>query len=74
MKNNHRRLKAVLKMFPAETFFSASFNNYDCTLIAYYSPQVVRLVLDNKFKVSESTSTEFLKFRRGNVLIAIAEK
>ena len=74
MKNNYRRVSALLKMIPVNNFFSVNFGNYDCNLLAYYSPQMITKVLNCKFKIVEDGSSDFLKFRRGNVQILISEK
>ena len=74
MKKNYRRLTALLKMIPAEKFFSVNLGNYDVNLLAYYSPQIVIEVLNHKFNVVEEEDGHFLKFRRGNVYILITEK
>lgn len=74
IKQNYRRVKATLKMIPESNFFSVNFGNYDCNLIAYYSPQILTKVLSCKFKVVEDNDSDFLKFRRGNVTISITEK
>jgi hypothetical protein len=74
MKNNYRRVSALLKMIPVNNFLSVNFGNYDCNLIAYFSPQIMTKVLSHKFKVVEDNDSHFLKFRRGNITISITDK
>jgi hypothetical protein len=72
MKNNQRRLMAVLKMIGYKNLISASFGKYDCTIIANYSPEFVATVLRHKFIVNEKETGQMLLFNRGNVRIAIS--
>jgi hypothetical protein len=72
MKNNHRRLMAVLRMIGYSGVIFASFGKYDCTVIANYSPQMISKILNCKFKVKEADSTTTLFFERGNVTILVS--
>lgn len=73
MKNNHRRLKALFKLIPEESFFSVNYGNYDITLIAFYSPGLVARIQRNKFRYSETVYSDFLKYQRGKISILITE-
>ena len=72
MKNNYRRIKALLKMFPdIELFYVVDIRRYSNTLQAEYNPKLSLTILSLKFKSIGIDKNGFTCFQRSNITITL---
>jgi hypothetical protein len=72
MKNNQRRLKALLKMIPESNFKKTIVEKDCCILLGDYSRELCAKIMGCKFKASVDKSTGILLFSRGLIRIALS--
>jgi hypothetical protein len=71
MKNNYRRLNAILKLFDIDVFWSISVGTYDINLFADYSTTLIKLAYNHKF-TSEIDERGWVILTRGMIKIKLS--
>lgn len=71
MYNNYRRLQAVLRMITPETFYHASFTEFEVKLQGDYCSEVAKALLNIKFKNPSLDDNGYVDFRRGNIRVIL---
>jgi hypothetical protein len=67
MKNNQRRLNAILKIFSIDELRSASFGKYDCSLWADFSGPMLKKALSHKFVIDSRENPHAFVLSRGRI-------
>ena len=71
MKNNYRRLKAVLNLLDMNLFYSINICGYDITLQGDSTPKLVNLIVKNKFNHTSIDDHGYFIFNRSNIRIVL---
>ena len=74
MKNNMRRLIAVLKLFPETAFYSVEANDYGVKLQGKYKASIIKVARMVKFKnESIRKNNGYIEMNRGKIEIVLTD-
>ena len=72
MKNNHRKIEVLLKMFKnIDLFYSVSIGRFSNTLQAEYNCDLALELPKLKFKLNGIDVNGYINFIRGNISIVL---
>ena len=71
MKNNYRRLKAVLNLLDMNYFYTITYDKYDIKLQGHFNSSIIKKARDNKFKFQQADKNGYIEGNRGIIRIVL---
>lgn len=71
MKQNLRRLNAIIKLFGVDNIYQTDVNKFGVTIYAHLSPEVDEWLKSHKFKLKPNDGWNLTKWIRGSYSVIL---